>query len=112
VYDYDGMKFKESKAEQLTRNDFFNRLSRKDTVYAENIYSGKMEQMVIEMETELSDIIGLRFFEDWYMDYANMSIYKRVKGIVLLTEKKDEMTGVIKGAGPVNNTYIKLNPMY
>jgi hypothetical protein len=46
------------------------------------------------------------------MDYANMSMYKRVKGIVLLTEKKDDFTGVIKGAGPVNNTYIKLNPMY
>jgi len=39
-----------------------------------------------------------------------MSIYKRVKGIVLLTEKKDLMTGLARGAAPVNNTYIKLNP--
>ncbi len=112
VYDYDGLKFKESKAKQLTRDDFFNRLSRKDTVYAEDLFTGKMEEVVIEMKTELSDIIGLRFIEDWYMDHANMSMYKRVKGIVLLTEKKDSFTGEIKGAGPVNNTYIKLNPTY
>jgi hypothetical protein len=112
VFDYDGLKFKESKAKQLTREDFFDRLSLRDTVYAEDLFTGKMEQVIIELEIELSDIIGLRFIEDWYMDYANMSMYKRVKGIVLLTEKKDDFTGVIKGAGPVNNTYIKLNPMY
>ena len=112
VYDYDGIKFKESKAKLLTRDDFFNRLSKKDTVYAEDIFTGKMQEVVVETETELSDIIGLRFIEDWYMDYANMSMYKRVKGIVFLTEKKDILTGLAKGAGPVNNTYIKMNPMY
>lgn len=112
VYDYDGIKFKESKAELLSRDDFFNRLSKKDTVYTEDIFSGEMERVVIEFETELSDVIGIRFIEDWYMDYANMSIYKRVKGIVLLTEKKDPLTGLAKGSGPVNNTYIKMNPKY
>jgi len=110
VYDYDGLKFKESKAKALTRDDFFKRLNRTDTVYLEDIYSGKMVQTEVKMKTELSDVIGIRFFEDWYMDYANMSIYKRVKGIVLLTEKKDLMTGLARGAAPVNNTYIKFNP--
>ena len=68
--------------------------------------------MKVQVQTNLSDVIGIRFFEDWYMDYANMSMYKRVNGIVFLTEKKDPDTGVARGAAPVNNTYIKLNPKY
>lgn len=110
VYDYNGYSFKASKAEKITRDDFFDRLLVTDTVYTENLRNGKMEPVIVQLQTELSDIIGIRFFEDWYMDYANMSIYKRVKGLVLLTEKKDPDTGLARGAAPVNNSYVKLNP--
>ncbi|GAB5538866.1 MAG: hypothetical protein Salg2KO_09690 [Salibacteraceae bacterium] len=112
VYDYDGINFKLKKATPLTRDDFFDRMSMKETVYTEDLITGEMVKVEVETETQLSDIIGIRFFEDWYMDYANMSMYKRVKGLVLLTEKKDMETGEAKGAAPVNNTYISLNPKF
>jgi hypothetical protein len=109
IYDYDGIKFNIKKAEKVTRDEFFDRLSTKDTVYVENLMNGEMEPIIIEMKTQLSDVIGIRFFEDWYMDYANMSMYKRVNGIVLLCEKRDELTGAAKGSAPVNNAYIQFN---
>lgn len=112
VYDYDGLSFKESKAKAITRDEFFKRLNSIETVYTEDLYTGDFKPVKVQVQTNLSDVIGIRFFEDWYMDYANMSMYKRVNGIVFLTEKKDPDTGVARGAAPVNNTYIKLNPKY
>lgn len=110
VLHFDGIDFNEAKAPVLTREDFFKRLERTDTVYTEDLATGEMEVLVITMQYALSDVVGFRFFEDWYMDHDNMAMYKRVKGMVLLHEVKDENTGEVKGVGPINNCYLKLNP--
>lgn len=107
AYDYDGIRFDKSNAKRVMPAEFFDRLIMRDTVYVENIENGEMDAVVVEFETLLRDIVGIRFFEDWYMDYENMGMYKRVNGVALLKEKKDPMTGEPLGVMPMNETYIE-----
>lgn len=108
AYDYDGIRFEKSKAQRVMPAQFFERMSLKDTVYTENLRTGQMQEVVVELNRSLSDIIGIRFFEDWYVDHENMGMYKRVNGIVLLREKVDPLTGMPLGTAPLNNTFIEL----
>lgn len=110
VYHYNPVDFKLNKAKKATPDAFFGALSAVDTVQTEDLHTGKMVNTVVSHEASMQDIVGIRFFEDWYMDEDNFSLYKRVKGIVLLKEARDTDTGLVKGVTPYTPFYIQLNP--
>lgn len=109
---FDGINFNPTKAKPMSKDDFFKRLTVKDTNYVEDIVKKEMFPVIVTIKTEISDVVGFRFLEDWYMDYENMCMYKRVKSIVMLKEKIDEHTGEAEGVTPINGSMIKLNYLY
>lgn len=110
VYEYDPIDFDLEKAAKATPSDYFDALMKKDTIYMEDLITEEMQPTVVEIAWELRDVVGIRFFEDWYIDPDHFGLYKRVKGIVLLMEHKDSLTGEVKGVKPYAPYYIKLNP--
>jgi hypothetical protein len=110
IYAYDPIDFDLDKAAKATPQDFFESLVRKDSIYMEDLLTGEMHLQIVSLEQELRDVVGIRFFEDWYIDPDHLGLFKRVNGIVLLQEHKDEVTGELKGVKPFAPYYIKLNP--
>jgi len=110
VYHFDPLTFNPSRLKPASANEFLSAMHLTDTVMAEDLLTGKMTERVVHIDYTFSDVVGIHFIEDWFMDAENMAIYKRVKGIVLLREVKDEDTGLPKGVKAISPFYIKLNP--
>ncbi|GEM_PF-841502 len=109
VFDYNGFSTDTENFASISRDEFFNRMTQLDTSFTEDLETGQMVQVVVSIEQHLSDVVGFRFFEDWYMDYDHMSMYKRVNGIAFLVKKRDELTGDVIGVQPLASSYVKLN---
>jgi hypothetical protein len=48
--------------------------------------TGETDSISVEKKIEPSEIVGIAFIEDWYIDKKTMQIYKDVKGIGLVRE--------------------------
>jgi hypothetical protein len=59
------------------------------------------EWATVMIESSLADIIGFRFFEDWYINTETFSFEKKVKGIQLLKESRNQKTREVQGLKPM-----------
>ena len=55
--------------------------------------TGNEDTVKVDKKIEPSEIVGIAFIEDWYIDNKTMQIYKDVKGIGLVREYTKEMQG-------------------
>jgi hypothetical protein len=94
----------------LTRNEAINRLVKKYSMIDNDDSRADFKpDVTIEVTDTIlySQIGAIQFHEEWYLDKTDLSIEKKVKGIVLLKEIYDNNTGTYKGNTPA--LYIKLN---
>lgn len=109
IYHYNFIDFDISKAKKASVDEFFAAQRLVDTVYVENLVDGTLEEMEVVEDLLLEDVVGFQFFEDWFVDADNFSMYKRVNGMVMLALAMDEM-GEVKGIKPFVPFYIKFSP--
>ena len=109
IYNYNPIDFRSDRLSKAVNADFFKAAVVQDTVYMENLETGELEEEVVSYELTMEDVVGFRFYEDWYIDPDHFGMYKRVKGVVLLMENFDPVTGENRGTKPYVPYYIKLN---
>jgi hypothetical protein len=109
VYQYDPIDFNINKLTKAAPDAFFQAMTKEHEAITEDLLTGELMKTTITTELHFEDVIGIRFFEDWYMDPDNFGMYKRVNGIVLLMEAKDPSTGLVRGVTPFVPFYIQLN---
>ncbi|MEQ9187651.1 MAG: hypothetical protein RLP15_07935 [Cryomorphaceae bacterium] len=109
IYHYNFIDFDIAKAEKASVAEFFEAQRLVDTVYVENLIDGTLEEVEVVEDLLLEDVVGFQFFEDWFIDADNFSMYKRVNGMVMLTLALDEI-GEVKGIKPFAPFYIKFSP--
>ena len=110
IYEYDPLTFDPDKLVKVHNIAWFEGIKSTDTAIFEDIATGEMKEVTVSLELKLQDVVGIRFFEDWYLDADNINMYKRVNGIVFLKEVIDAETGELKGVAPISPFYIQLNP--
>lgn len=71
----------------LTKADLKLRLGEETQSYVNtDEATGEQDTITIDKKIEPSEITGVVFIEDWYIDYNTMQIFKDVKGIGLVRE--------------------------
>jgi hypothetical protein len=83
VYESSEMLF-DRKEKPMTKAAYFKSFELSDKVFTEDIETGDLTEVTVNYNVELSDIIGLKFVEDWYFDPNKFVFCKRVKYIGLL----------------------------
>ena len=109
VVKFDPVNFKLKEAQKVDVKTYFSSMTTRDTVYTENLETGEMEQHIVSIDKMMSEVIGISFFEDWYVDEETLGFKKKVKGILLLTPYYDGTTGEVIGIKPFTNHVILLN---
>lgn len=66
----------------LSVNDIETKMGvRRDTVYVDDINTGKSDEKIINTEIDYSEIRSIVFIEDWYYDSKTFAIKKVITGI-------------------------------
>ncbi len=109
IYHHNFIDFDPATAKKASVEEFFEAQSVSETVYYEDLETGEMVEEVVTNDLVLEEVIGFQFFEDWFIDSDNFSMYKRVNGMVMLKLALDE-TGEVRGVKAFTPFYIKFNP--
>lgn len=105
VYETNAMLF-DRKAVPMTKEAYFNSFKVQETILTEDFDTGELIESQIEYTVEMSDIIGLKFIEDWYFDANKFVFYKKVKYVGLLETAYSDDGSVI---GTNCRGFLKIN---
>jgi gliding motility associated protien GldN len=85
---------------RFTTDEVKNILSKKDTSLQENLFTGEMEEVVVNVDVKSSDVKWYEIKEEWFFDKQRSVMDVRVIGICPMKAKKSSV-GEFQGLQPL-----------
>ena len=85
---------------RMTTDEVRNLLSSKDTSYTENLMTGEMEPIIVNIDVKSTDVKWYEIKEEWFFDRQRSVMDVRIIGICPMKAKQDE-AGDYRGLQPL-----------
>ncbi|MEX2596980.1 MAG: gliding motility protein GldN [Salibacteraceae bacterium] len=82
---------------RMTTDEVRNLLFRKDTSLTEDLITGEMKEVIVNMETKSTEVKWYEIKEEWFFDRQRSVMDVRTIGICPMIAKTDELTGEFRG---------------
>jgi len=85
---------------RMTTDEVRNLLSKTDTSYTENLMTGEMEPVIVNIDVKSADVKWYEIKEEWFFDRQRSVMDVRIIGICPMVAKKDD-GGEYRGLKPL-----------